>query len=144
MNKDVKVLLIEDNEGDIILTKEAFRSAHFNNDITVVKDGDAALKYFEGAANFESASVPDMILLDINLPKVDGRQVLNYIKNDERWKKIPVMMLTTSEAETDIQYAYQHHANCYIVKPVGFKEFLGVIKKLNDFWMDVVRLAAGN
>lgn len=144
MNKDVKVLLIEDNEGDIILTKEAFRSAKFNHEITVVKDGDSALKYFSGAAPFESAPVPDMILLDINLPKVDGKELLNFIKTNERLKKIPVLMLTTSDAEMDVQYAYHHHANCYIVKPVGFKEFLAVIRKLNDFWMDVVRFCGKN
>lgn len=135
----IEILLIEDNEGDIILTLEALEDARIKNKVSVIKDGDAAIKYLEKAKNGEG-NVPDLILLDINLPKVDGKEVLSYIKNDFHLKKVPVVMLTTSSSETDITDAYSNHANCYITKPVDFNKFFDIIKAIEDFWIMIAKL----
>lgn len=140
MKKEVNILLIEDNEGDILLTLEAMKQARLCNEIEIVRDGDTALKYLNKEAEFKNAKTPDIILLDINLPKIDGLEILNHIKNDEKLKVIPVIMLTTSDSETDILKSYQNHANCYITKPVNFLNFIEVIQTIKDFWINIVQL----
>jgi CheY-like chemotaxis protein len=140
MKKEIHILLVEDNEGDILLTLEALKQAKISNAIDVVRDGDKALKYLLKEDEFKDVETPGLILLDINLPKVDGIEVLNHIKNDEKLMVIPVVMLTTSDSEKDILKAYQHHANCYITKPVSFSKFMQVIQTIKDFWINIVQL----
>jgi two-component system, chemotaxis family, response regulator Rcp1 len=135
MMDHINILLVEDNEGDIVLTLEALNEARITNDICVVRDGELALKHLQ-----EASSMPDLILLDINLPKIDGLEVLRTIKNDDRFKMIPVIMLTTSCAESDILDSYANHANCFITKPVDLTCFLNVIKTIEDFWISIVKL----
>ena len=137
----IEILLIEDNEGDIVLTLEALQEARIKNKVSVIKDGDAAIKYLEKVKEGEG-TVPDLILLDINLPKIDGKEVLTYIKNDGHLKKIPVVMLTTSSSENDISDAYSNHANCYITKPVDINKFFDIIKAIEDFWIMIAKLAS--
>jgi two-component system, chemotaxis family, response regulator Rcp1 len=141
--KAVNILLVEDNDGDILLTKEAFHEAKLQNEIAVVKDGEAALDYLfrrNGYKNDVSWTLPDMILLDINLPKIGGLEVLAEIKGDAQLKVIPVIMLTTSESERDIMTSYRHYANCYITKPVDLNKFLDVVKTIENFWISIVKL----
>jgi CheY-like chemotaxis protein len=135
----IEILLIEDNEGDIVLTLEALQDARIKNKVNVIKDGDAAIKYLEKVKDGNGV-VPDLILLDINLPKIDGKEVLAHIKSDSHLKKIPVVMLTTSSSETDISDAYSNHANCYITKPVDFNKFFDIIKAIEDFWIMIAKL----
>jgi CheY-like chemotaxis protein len=135
----IEILLVEDNEGDIVLTLEALDDARIKNAVTVLKDGDEAIKYLNLAKAGERKN-PDLILLDINLPKVDGKEVLAYIKNDPDLKRIPVVMLTTSSSENDISDAYNNHANCYITKPVDFNKFFDIIKAIEAFWIMIVKL----
>lgn len=135
----IEILLVEDNEGDIVLTLEALTDARIKNTVNVVKDGDAAIEYLE-LSKSGTNRIPDLILLDINLPKVDGKEVLQYIKNDHVLKKTPVVMLTTSSSENDISDAYSNHANCYITKPVDFNSFFEIIKAIEDFWITIVKL----
>ena len=132
--------MVEDNEGDILLTLEALHEAKIHNEINVVKDGDAALDYLHKRGKYENAETPDLILLDINLPKIDGIEVLSRIKADEQLMVIPVVMLTTSDSEKDIFESYQSHANCYITKPVNFENFMDVIQTIKDFWINIVQL----
>jgi CheY-like chemotaxis protein len=140
MKKEISILLVEDNEGDIILTLEALKEAKINNEINVVRDGDAALQYLGKEGQYKDAETPDLILLDINLPKVDGIEVLAKIKSNEVLMVIPVVMLTTSDSEKDIFQSYQSHANCYITKPVNFENFIEVVQTIKDFWINIVRL----
>jgi CheY-like chemotaxis protein len=140
MKKEISILLVEDNEGDIILTLEALKEAKINNEINVVRDGDAALQYLGKEGQYKDAETPDLILLDINLPKVDGIEVLAKIKSNEDLMVIPVVMLTTSDSEKDIFQSYQSHANCYITKPVNFENFMDVIQTIKDFWINIVQL----
>lgn len=140
MTQEVGILLIEDNEGDIVLTIEALKEARVNNKVDVVKDGEQALQYLDKKGEFNNATTPGLILLDINLPKIDGLEVLAHIKNNERLKVIPVVMLTTSNSEKDILESYNHHANCYITKPVGFQNFMEVISTVKEFWISIVQL----
>lgn len=135
--KSINILLIEDNEGDILLIKEAFSDSKYNNNVTVIKDGDAAITYFLQLNKKENSNYPDLVLLDINLPKIDGHEVLAYIKTQDDLKHIPVIMLTTSSSEADIRDAYNNHANCYITKPLDFNNFFDLIRTLEDFWMTV-------
>src|SRR5665647_1284431 len=136
--KEVKILLIEDNEGDIVLTIEALKEAKVNNVIQVVRDGEEALQYLRKQERFSNMETPDLILLDINLPRLDGKEVLAEIKKDEDLMIIPVVMLTTSDSEKDILESYQHHANCYITKPVDFQKFMHVVHMIKDFWIGIV------
>ena len=134
------ILLVEDNEGDVILTLEAFKEAKIINSIDVVRDGELALRYLAKESEFKNVETPDLILLDINLPKIDGIDVLNAIKNDSGLSLIPVIILTTSDDERDVLKSYQARANCYITKPVNYNNFMDVIKTLKDFWINIVKL----
>lgn len=138
--KNIHIMLVEDNEGDIILTKEALLDAKINNRITVIRDGQAAIDYLDSAIESPEELIPDLILLDINLPKVDGKEVLQYVKNTSSLKKIPVVMLTTSSSELDIADSYNNYANCFISKPVNLDKFFDVVKMIEDFWITIVRL----
>jgi chemotaxis family two-component system response regulator Rcp1 len=136
----IQVLLVEDSPSDARLTQEAFRDGHIANTLTVVTDGFEALKYLRRQGTFANAPRPDLILLDLNLPKMDGREVLRAIKTDENLKTIPVVILTTSEADQDVLKAYEYHANCYIRKPVDLTRFLEIIRMIEGFWLTVVKL----
>ncbi len=140
MNNEIKILLVEDNEGDIVLTIQALKKARVSNGISVARDGDEALKFLRKEGTFQNAETPDLILLDINLPKIDGMEVLTEIKNDESLRSIPVVMLTTSDSENDIVRSYYNHANCYITKPVDFNNFMEVVQMIKDFWISIVKL----
>ncbi|OGP92951.1 MAG: response regulator [Deltaproteobacteria bacterium RBG_16_48_10] len=138
--KPVEVLLVEDNPGDVRLTKEAFKDGRMINHLNVVEDGVEALAYLRREGKYATGSLPDLVLLDLNLPKKDGREVLSEMKNDENLKRIPVVILTTSTAEQDIFKTYDLHANCYINKPVDFDRFLTVVRAIEDFWLTIVKL----
>lgn len=134
------VLLVEDNAGDVRLTQEAFRDADPSIKLHVTTDGVEAMAFLRREGVYADAPRPDFILLDLNLPKRDGREVLADIKQDDGLKTIPTVILTTSEAETDIQTSYQLQANCYLSKPVQLEAFEGLVKSINDFWLTKVRL----
>ncbi len=138
--KLAEILLIEDNEGDIDLTREAFEEARFRNNLHVSEDGDEALDYLFKRNGHEEAIRPDIILLDLNLPGTDGRDVLEVIKADASLKSIPVIVLTSSNADKDIIDSYDLHANCYIVKPVNAAKFMDVVLRVENFWVDIVCL----
>jgi two-component system, chemotaxis family, response regulator Rcp1 len=140
MHKDVHILLVEDNEGDVVLTIEALKEAKILNNIDVVRDGEEALRFLRKEERYGEALTPDIIFLDINLPKIDGTEVLSIIKNDDILKVIPVIMLTTSDAEKDVMQAYYNHANCYITKPVDIEKFMEVIQTIKSFWINIVKL----
>jgi two-component system, chemotaxis family, response regulator Rcp1 len=136
----VKILLVEDNPADVRLTIEALKEGKIINRLNVVKDGVEALDYLQRRGAFTDAPRPDLVLLDLNLPKKDGREVLDEIKRDDDLKRIPVVVLTTSQAEEDILKSYNLHANCYISKPVDLEQFIAVVKTIEDFWLAVVSL----
>ncbi len=136
--KLAEVLLVEDNEGDIELTREAFEESGLRNTLNVVNDGSEALDYLYKRNGFEGAVTPDIILLDLNLPHTDGKEVLEIIKADNDLKRIPVIILTSSKADQDIVESYNLRANCYIVKPVDAFKFTGVVQHVENFWVDVV------
>jgi chemotaxis family two-component system response regulator Rcp1 len=139
-SEEIKILLVEDNEGDIVLTLEGLREARIHNHVSVVKDGEQALLFLHQSPPYTNADTPNLILLDINLPRVDGKEVLHAIKNDDRLKKIPVVMLTTSGSEKDVLDAYNNHANCYITKPVDYRNFMDVVQSIKEFWISIVHL----
>ncbi|NTV35401.1 MAG: response regulator [Anaerolineaceae bacterium] len=136
----IEILLIEDNPGDVRLTREALNDSKILNTINVVHDGVEALDYLRKQGKFASVSVPDIILLDLNLPKMDGRELLSIIKADPELKRIPVVVLTTSQAEKDILQSYELHANCFISKPVDLDQFIMVVRSIEDFWFTIVSL----
>lgn len=136
----VEVLLVEDNPGDVRLTREAFREGKIRNNLHVAVDGVEGLAFLRREGKFADAARPDIILLDLNLPKKNGIDVLAEIKSDEDLKRIPVVILTTSVAEQDVLRSYDQHANCYIVKPVDLEQFLRVIQTIEDFWVTIVKL----
>jgi CheY-like chemotaxis protein len=138
--RPIEILLVEDNPGDARLTLEAFKEGKVLNNLTVMKDGVEALEYLHRQGSYANSPQPDLILLDLNLPRKDGREVLEVIKADERLKKIPVVVLTTSAAEEDIARAYSRHANCYITKPVDLDQFLRVVHSIESFWLSLVKL----
>ena len=140
--RPIEILLVEDNPGDIRLTKEAFKEGKLKNHLNVVEDGKEAISFLKKEGQYADAPRPDLILLDLNLPKKDGREVLSEIKVDKNLKRIPVVILTTSKAEEDILKTYNHHANCYITKPVDMDQFINVVKYIEDFWFTIVRLPA--
>ncbi len=136
----VEILLVEDNPADVRLTREALKEGKVRNNLSVVVDGEAALAFLRREGQYAGAPHPDLILLDLNLPRKDGREVLAEIKEDPTLKRIPVVVLTTSTAEKDILQTYNLHANCYVTKPVQLDEFLSVVKSIDDFWLALVRL----
>jgi CheY-like chemotaxis protein len=136
----IEILLVEDNPGDVELTREALEAAKVSNRLHVVDDGADAVDFLFQRGRFADAPRPDIILLDLNLPKKDGRQVLSEIKACSNLAQIPVVVLTTSQAEEDILRAYQLHANCYVAKPVDFHQFLHIISTIEEFWLTVVKL----
>ena len=140
--KPIEILLIEDNAGDARLAMEALREAKVQNHLSWVADGTEALSYLRREGKHAAAPRPDLMLLDLNLPRVDGRQVLAEIKADPRLKRIPVVVLTTSQAEEDILRAYNLNANCYISKPVDLDQFIKVVRSIEDFWLTIVKLPA--
>lgn len=136
----IEILLVEDNPGDARLTLEAFKGAKVQNNLTVVNDGVEALAYLRQQGRYADSAPPDLILLDLNLPKKDGREVLAEIKSDAHLRKIPVVILTTSASRDDIARAYSMHANCYVTKPVDLEEFLSAVRSIEDFWLTLVKL----
>jgi chemotaxis family two-component system response regulator Rcp1 len=142
MTKPIQVLLVEDNPADADLMCEAIASGKLLLDVTTVRDGAAAIQYLRGEGRYADAVRPDLILLDLNLPKMDGRQVLATIKADAELRGIPVVVLTSSTAERDIVQSYNLGANCYVIKPVDLKAFQGIVKDVENFWFTVVKLPA--
>ena len=142
--RPVEILLVEDNLGDVRLTEEALVEGKVANKLTVARDGVEALQILRKEPPFQSATRPDLILLDLNLPRKDGREVLAELKSDPDLRRIPVVVLTTSSAERDIVRSYDLHANCYINKPVDLEQFIGVVRQIDDFWLTVVRLPTEN
>jgi CheY-like chemotaxis protein len=138
--QEIHILLVDDNEGDILLTREALEEAKIVNHISVAYDGLQALSFLRKEPPFMQQESPDLILLDINLPRMDGTEVLSIIKSDPELKRIPVIMLTTSSSERDILTSYNNHANCYITKPVDLERFMDVVRTIEDFWISIVKL----
>lgn len=138
--KPIRILLIEDNEGDILLTTEALTEGRVVNEVDVARDGGAALDFLHKRGEYSRAQTPDLILLDVNLPKKDGHEVLRSIKNEPALKTIPVVMLTTSSAASDILKAHKNHANCYITKPVEIEDFISTVAGIENFWISIVKL----
>jgi CheY-like chemotaxis protein len=142
--RPIEVLLVEDDAGDVLMTREAFQDARVANRLSVVSDGAEALRFLRQEGEFGNAPRPDLVLLDLNLPRVDGREVLTAIKQDAALGSIPVVVLTTSEAEEDILRSYSLHANAYVTKPVDFDRFMEVVKQIDDFFVSVVKLPGRN
>ena len=140
MSNDIQILLVEDNPGDVRLTTEALRGAKVTNELHVVGDGEEAIEFLNQRGAHAKAPRPDIVLLDLNLPGIDGNEVLARIKSDPDLAKIPIIVLTSSSAEGDIQRAYGLHANCFISKPVDFTEFIAAVRSLEGFWLKIVRL----
>ncbi|WP_431061631.1 response regulator [Methanobacterium sp.] len=140
MNNVTNILLVEDNPADARLIEEVLKDTNANNKLHVVKDGVDAMNFLYKKEEFSDAPRPDIILLDLNLPRKDGREVLKEVKENEELKSIPIVILTTSSANEDIIKTYNNHANCYITKPVDFDQFLKVINAIEDFWLNIVRL----
>ena len=138
--RPIEILLVEDNPGDVRLTVEAFKEAKVRNHISSVGDGEEALLFLRRQGKYTEVPRPDVILLDLNLPKKDGREVLSEVKEDPKLKQIPVVILTTSQAEQDILKSYSLHANCYITKPLNVDEFTSVVKQIEQFWFTIVKL----
>jgi CheY-like chemotaxis protein len=139
----IEILLVEDNPGDVRLTQEAFKDAKVRNNLHVVMDGVEALAFLRREGTYAGALRPDLILLDLNLPRMHGREVLAEIKADENLRRIPVVVLTVSEAEEDILQSYNLHANCFISKPLDFQKFTKVVRSIKDFWLTIVKLPTG-
>ncbi|MEE9584332.1 MAG: response regulator [Candidatus Brocadiales bacterium] len=139
-HKDIEILLVEDDQGDVDLIKEALKESKFHNNLDVVEDGEEAMAFLRREGRFADATEPDLILLDLNLPKKDGREVLAEIKEDPALKRIPVVVLTTSEAEQDVVKSYDLHANCYITKPVDLDQFIKIVLSIQEFWLSIVKL----
>ncbi|MBE9464182.1 response regulator [Dyadobacter subterraneus] len=142
--KSIHILLVEDNEGDILLTTEALQEGRISNTISVVRDGEEAIDFLNQKGRHALAEQPDLVLLDVNLPKKNGHEVLQYIKKSDDIKHIPVIMLTTSSSEKDINLSYKNHANCYITKPVELDSFLNVVTQIENFWISIVTLPSVN
>jgi CheY-like chemotaxis protein len=139
-HKKLSILLVEDNPGDVRLMQEALLESNVNSNLNVVNDGETALKYLRKSTEFADAPRPDLIFLDLNLPRRDGREVLAEIKFDDQLRRIPVVVLTTSEAERDIAHAYDLHANCYVRKPLDLDRFIQVVRECERFWLHIARL----
>jgi chemotaxis family two-component system response regulator Rcp1 len=139
--KDIEILMIEDNPGDVMLTKEAFLEGKVSNNLYWAKDGIEAIAFLTKQAPYQDAQKPDIILLDLNLPRKSGHDVLAFIKAADHLKRIPVIILTSSKAEEDILLSYDLHANCYITKPVDLEKFLSIVQTIEHFWLKIVTLA---
>ncbi len=140
IHKTVDVLLVEDSEADIDLVREAIEGGKLLINVNVVRDGEEAMDYLRGQGKFKNATRPDLVLLDLNLPKKDGREVLREVKADPALSLIPIVILTTSSADEDILQSYQLHANAYIAKPVDFDSFIKIVNQLTEFWLSLVVL----
>jgi chemotaxis family two-component system response regulator Rcp1 len=136
----VEILLVEDNPGDVRLTKEAFKDIKLHNNLSVVQDGVEAMAFLRCEGRYADAPRPDLVILDLNLPQKDGREVLEEIKHDDNLKRIPVVILTTSSDEKDILESYNLYANCYITKPVDLTQFLAIVQSIQNFWFSIVKL----
>jgi CheY-like chemotaxis protein len=136
----IEVLLVEDDPGDVLMTQEAFADYKIANTLTVVSNGEDAIAYLRKQGRFADVTTPDLVLLDLNLPRRDGREVLAEVKGDPELRRIPVVVLTTSEAEEDVVAAYDRHANAYVRKPVDFEQFVAAVRAIDDFFITVVRL----
>lgn len=140
VGRPVEILMVEDNPGDARLAEEGLKEARVQNHLSIVTDGEQALSFLERRPPHENAPRPDLILLDLNLPRLNGREVLAHIKRDPALRRIPVVILTTSEADEDIVGAYELNVNCYVTKPVDLEAFAEVIRSIEDFWLTIVRL----
>jgi len=140
LSSPIEILLVEDNPGDVRLTQEVLKEGKVHNQLSVVENGVQALSFLKKENGYKDAPTPDLILLDLNMPKKDGREVLLDIKKDKDLKKIPVVVLTTSQAEEDILKVYDLNANCYVSKPVDLAQFIDVVKSIEDFWLSIVKL----
>ena len=141
--KEIEILLVEDNQADVRLTIKAFQRGNLHNKLYAVEDGEQALAFLRREGPYHNAARPDLILMDLNMPNMDGREALAEIKNDPDLMTIPVIMLTTSESEQDILQSYRLHANCYITKPVTLERFMDVISVIEEFWIKIVKLPTG-
>jgi len=139
-NRPVELLLIEDNSGDILLTKEAFEEIEFSENLSVVTDGEMAIDFLYKQGRYQNVPSPDLIILDLNIPRIDGRELLAKIKSDPALKRTPVLVLSTSKSERDIKQCYELQANCYLIKPVDFEEFLEIVRFIRDFWLGIVKI----
>lgn len=139
-NRTVEILLVDDNIGDVVLTKEALKGADFTNRVSIARDGFEALDFLRHEGKFANAPTPDLILLDINMPRKNGCEVLEEIRRDERLKLIPVVILTSSEAEDDIRRAYELRANCYVTKPADLDEMVKIVQAIDFFWTTIAKL----
>jgi len=137
---EIQILLVEDNEGDIVLTLEALKEMKVKNTVTVVKDGVEAIEFLKNQIQAVDCTMPNLILLDINMPKLNGIEVLEFIKKDEKFRKIPVVMLTTSSSQADISACYDKYANCFITKPLDFGKFMDVVEAIESFWFTTAQL----
>jgi len=144
LGRPIEILLVEDSPSDTDLTVEALAAAKISNRLSVVEDGVQAMEFLRRQGGYAQAPRPDLILLDLNLPRKDGREVLADIRADKQLTTIPVVILTTSQAEKDVLHAYALHANCYITKPVDFQQFMEVVRAIEDFWLTVVKLPPKN
>jgi CheY-like chemotaxis protein len=138
--REIEVLLVEDDPGDVLMTREAFQDYKVHNQLHVVNDGEQAMAFLRQEGEYAGRPRPDLVLLDLNLPRMDGRQVLHAIKSDPELSSIPVVVLTTSEAEDDVLRSYSLHANAYVTKPVDFERFIDVVRQIDNFFVTVVRL----
>lgn len=142
MNKRIRVLLVEDSRADARLMVEVFKEEHINVDVDIVRDGEEAMDYLKQQGKYKAAPVPKLIILDLNMPKKDGREVLAEVKSDSKLSTIPVVVLTTSQSEEDIQKSYKLHASCFVTKPLELEKFIAIIKSLDSFWFKAVRFPA--
>lgn len=136
----IEILLVEDNPGDVLLTQEAFEEASIRNHLNVAEDGEQALRFLRREGEFRRAPRPDLILLDLNMPRMSGHELLDVVKNDAALRAIPVVILTTSDHEQDIHRSYDKHANCYLCKPSGFEDFFSVVRSVENFWLNIAQL----
>lgn len=143
IGKPIEIMLVEDNPGDVFLTKKAFKTAKITNQLMVAEDGEIAMAMLRKEGKYKDTVTPDLILLDLNLPGKDGREVLEEIKEDEELRRIPVIILTSSHAEKDILESYNMHANSYVIKPLDFSKFTEIVKSIEDFWFTTVILPTG-
>jgi CheY-like chemotaxis protein len=139
-NRNVEILIVDDNIGDVVLTKEALRGTHFTNRVSTVRDGIEALEFLRREGAFTGAPRPDLILLDINMPRKNGCEVLTEIRGDENLKLIPVIILTSSEAQDDIRRAYELRANCFVTKPADLDEMVKIVQAIDHFWISIAKL----